>query len=815
MGSLHFGSKELLFVQTKDVRVIIKGNASHKYSHNKDESEKKCSSVSVRTASSFEIAVEEEPVDDKYINDKNSIITKPLFFEQQRYELLIESLNGQEISFWHENINIRENISYLGKHRDFLSGILNFGNDIGYSDLIVLSKNKEILRIKIEVFPSKISYKDDYKVLIQDVIVEVYNLVFDFLKKTYAQLNINPDTKASPVEFYAIIEKIFSKFEKALNSIIKNPYHILQTIREILPDYKAKKTDSRSIKWIQNHPEYIKKNGKNYKIEKILTVKKQVTYDTKENQFLKFILIATQKKLKNFENNYRLLERGNQSEVIFKIQKMIKSLEQSLNNTFLRDVSSLNTTSLMSLVFTMAPGYRDIYKYYLMLQHGLSLTGDLFNLSLKDIAQLYEYWCFIKLNRILKDKKYVLASPDIIKVETKEITVNLKKGTTSKIRYLNPKNNEIIELSYNPSKRESPTGPQKPDNVLSIEKKGNSIYQYVFDAKYRLDPGTDSIDPERQTPGPKEDSINTMHRYRDAIVYNTSKNGRFDYERSMFGAYVLFPYNNEEEYKNHRFYKSIEQVNVGGFPFLPTATTLVSNFLEELIEDSPNSAFERATLPFGIEEKLKSVDWDKKDVLIGMLRKDQLDKALKYKFYHIPASQIKDEDLPIHWIAMYQSANIYKESPGIHYYGEVIRCFKTKRKNFITKIPLTHNNLEELYYIFEVKSWEKLQNPIAVKEFGPVDHKFTNLFLLQTSTIFPELFLKNEEEYRLFSEIKYRIQNPEYVENPFGLKVTNSKTLFFNNDEISIVQDNKIVNKISFSDFLRHPQARFNEIQDI
>ena len=75
----------------------------------------------------------------------------------------------------------------------------------------------------------------------------------------------------------------------------------------------------------------------------------------------------------------------------------------------------------------------------------------------------------------------------------------------------------------------------------------------------------------------------------------------------MFGAYVLFPYADEENYKNNAFYKSIGEVNIGGLPFLPSATSLVKEFLDELIADSPESAFERAILPKGIEEKLRKV----------------------------------------------------------------------------------------------------------------------------------------------------------------------------------------------------------------
>ncbi|MDO4805501.1 MAG: nuclease domain-containing protein [Lachnospiraceae bacterium] len=217
---------------------------------------------------------------------------------------------------------------------------------------------------------------------------------------------------------------------------------------------------------------------------------------------------------------------------------------------------------------------------------------------------------------------------------------------------------ERIELFYNPrygrssnqendGKSQAATTPQKPDNVLSLtkripgkngSKKGNGQqYEYVFDAKYRIGADADYKARHQGLEGPKEEDINTMHRYRDAIVYDMNRNaaasndavrnmldagagagdgipGPFD--RTMFGAYVLFPYSDEEKYKQHDFYKSIETVNIGGFPFLPSATNMVRNFLEELISDTAESAFERATLPRGIEEKLARVDWKKRDVLI-------------------------------------------------------------------------------------------------------------------------------------------------------------------------------------------------------
>lgn len=145
-----------------------------------------------------------------------------------------------------------------------------------------------------------------------------------------------------------------------------------------------------------------------------------------------------------------------------------------------------------------------------------------------------------------------------------------------------------------------PTGPQKPDNTFSLSKKqanGRRKYRYVFDAKYKMNPALDGTYYKSvfKAPGPEEEDINTMHRYRDAIV--SQHDHERPWERLMFGAYVLFPLSGTqdavEQYKNHIFYKSIKEVNIGGRPFLPSATQLVENLLDDLIGESSAEAEER------------------------------------------------------------------------------------------------------------------------------------------------------------------------------------------------------------------------------
>lgn len=805
------GSNELLYVQTEKVSVTIKGKASHPNFQGIEYLDGD-SSLKIFCVDEFQMTCKNTNAP-QYSSKNANVFTgfysiKPMFYEQQQYEIVIEAEDGYKVAFWHDNLNVRNKVTRASRNHEILSGVINFGNEIGFSDLVIQIDGTNYLRLVIEVFPTKIDYQKDYKQIVEDVTKEVYNVVFDFLKKTYLGYQQNDRVNSSPVEFFAVINKIYRDFLKAADTIMAQPHHVLETTHQVMPSHKVKKTDNKTLRWIEKHPNQAKRVNGQLLVERALGVRKQVSYDTKENQLTKYILLSTARKLESFKKNYTKLQRCEDQILIDKIDVMIKEINRRCNTTFLAEVDAKEASSGMSLVFSMAPGYRDLYKYYLMLLRGLSITGDVFNISIKDLALLYEYWCFIKLNSMMKDR-YQLISQDIVKVQGNGLFVSLVKGASSKVKYRNPDNGELITLSYNPRTGQVPTVAQKPDNVLSLEKKtvsqaGKKVkYEYVFDAKYRVNPaleGSDYYNSISHKPGPEIDDINTMHRYRDAIVY---QNGADPYERTMFGAYVLFPYANESEYKQHKFYESIEKVNIGGLPFLPSATSMVQEMLDALIADSPDSAFERATLPRGIEDKLAKIDWSERDVLVGALRnKAQIETCLKHKFYHIPVARIKDDELPVHYVAIYQSINLFGRESGIRYYGEVTKTSIVKRCE-IKELP---KNSNELYYRFEIKEWKELNIPLAAKEIRDFPF-FTNMFLLQHCSDVPDLHISSEEEYRLYTELR-RLANDVSINETdaeSGFKYID-RTVIMENGNIFVAKDGKIINQISVETFIRKPR---------
>ena len=805
MASLPTGSDKLLEIRTAYVDIVIKSKGRQSCCAGKSGTG--ASSLKVVGLDLEQVSVPVQDISEKYTDHEGLSIheyrIEPLFFEQTDYVVTVRAKNVETLDFHSNSSLIVERIGrVIDDDPSLLSGVINFGNTVGYSDFMVCANGKQIVSVRIEVYPTKISYKEDYQAMMADINYMVSESILDFMRKTY-QVFV-PDHKRNdvPAVYFTILQAIYEDFLRAANRIIAVPHHKLITEHEVTPHYKATRTDLRSEKWLQKHPEYVRPCNNGFQAEKVLSVRKRTTYDTQENRLVKFMLQSTIRRIDDFTLRYKKSRQQPDENIIKSAGKKTRELQRLLTGTFLAEVSDYNSSKSMSLVFGMAPGYRELYKYYLMLQNGISVGGDIFHMSVRDTAQLYEYWCFIKLYDILRSH-YTLNSPDIIRVDRRGVTIDLAKGRSSKVTFLNTKTGERIYLSYNPSESVTQTVNQRPDNVLELEKKGSkSAYKYVFDAKYRIEMNPDGQFYPDTKPGPKVDDINTMHRYRDSIVYENPES-RFTFEKTMFGAYILFPYAAEEEYKKHRFYKSIDTVNIGGLPFLPSATSLVTDLLDELVSDSPESAFERTTLPAGIEERLKTVEWDKREVLIGRIPDQKhYDWFLDNRMYF--TRRFDTTNLPVRYVALYEKGT------GIGWYGQVIGWRRAKRRT----LPGKSSHRDEQYHVFDVLKWEPLATPITVSEYGPNPIAYTNYFLLSNSSTYSELLLRNEADYRFFTELKRRTDDAI-------IKRTNETTAFefgeskvlFGNTSIYVYSDDKPIEICSLQEFSRHPNAMFRRLQ--
>ncbi len=689
----------------------------------------------------------------------------PLFYENQNYELVLQKKSECELSFYHEQVHLRKAIKPLGK--ELLVGTLNFQNEVGYTDLEIRWEGNDVLNLCLEIFPAKIDYQRDFQMILSEVNEQIHNLAFDFLRRTYQLTGLKETQHQSLAEFYTILKSFFQQLVWAVERIQVAPHYKLIPIHEIRRAEQVKRAGRENLSYLSKHPHRllydpqmgpITVQGKRYSPTHMLETRRQVDYDTTENRFLRWMLLRI--KLKLFDLRHRVIQREHSPDqsLLKQIDGMLTQINRLTSSGFLSKVGDMRQNSI-TLVLQMAPGYRDVYRFYLMFMKGLSIQGGLFRLSLKDLAQLYEYWCFLKIHSLLK-RKYELICQDIIRVNRNGLFVTLDRSKKASVTYRNPLNGERFSLFYNalPSEDYSsiPTLAQRPDNVLTLKKESSKIeYKYIFDAKYRLNPALEGTFYFQKygAPGPEEDDINTMHRYRDAIVFENKATG--DFERSMFGAYVLFPYSGEERFRDHRFFKSIKKVNIGAFPLLPDATKLLDEFLDELILDSPERAYERSTRPRGTtkyyEDKLQG-----KNVLVGSMRdKAQLTLCLEQNVYWIPLENLtRDQSLltKIEWIGLYQSRQTFgTKNCGVNWIGK-IHSWKVVRRHEVKARKPRPGTENELYVLFEIEFWSQRDIPVKPGGYGIYTHLFTSSYILERAIEIAELKLDTEEQLKEWRE---------------------------------------------------------------
>lgn len=598
-ASLPSGSRkpaELLEIETDKFTLVIKGKLD--YSNHIAQSDDTFMQFFYEGKVINKIEIYDAKA--KKLTPYNGQSLYPIFFENGMYEVIIIPKNDAKLTFYHEYAPFREAISKLSR-TNILTGYLHFQNEVGFSEFEILEGKECLLRIRIEVFPTKLDYKKDYSNLLREVNEEIYNLAYHFIKRTHLRGSAELFKDPSPSEFYRLIEKHFIEYERALAYIEKRPHHQLVTTYEEVRGDRLRKQDSHSRTYLRKNAHKmvdvergIPAGNRTVMPAKGLLMRKQHTVDTHENRYVKYTMERIVSKLENLVAAIKKVfpEKETDAQLITKLDMRITTLRHKLRSPFWQRIGKLDR-SINSLVLQMGNGYREVFQIYVTISKSIVLHGELYKMSVKDIATLYEYWTFLKLGSILQ-KYCISGEQNIIQISNDGLFLNLQRDKVAHRKFTQPETGEKIILQYQyTTGQHGPTVTQKPDSMLSIEKQGKDyLFQYIFDAKYRIKVGDNMI------PGPKEDDINTMHRYRDSIV--AEHNG--GYERTAFGAYVLFPWHEEMVYQEHALYESIRKVNIGGLPFLPNATMLVEQVIHSLLLKSADELQKEGILPIGTKD---------------------------------------------------------------------------------------------------------------------------------------------------------------------------------------------------------------------
>ena len=525
---------------------------------------------------------------DHEIDIEQGVPAPATFFDNADYPIWIEFKDYvKDAQFGSILQNDNDRFSF---RRHILAGFINYKNEIGRSEIQIIykvDKETRAFHFGFEVLSTKLDYHEHWRTIVEDIEREYRMLSLDYMRRTFHGFSPDQNGEHPDIVWWSVFEGEQQKFIKACKSIIDRPRHRLHGEEVYLRADKLKQTPHNIENRLAEHrkePAYL------YRVEQHI-----LSNGTQENRFLKFALHQISKRYEDLRQRIEAIKTasGTMKSAMLATSETLKRLQ---HHPFFRTIGRFKGISQESMVLQKATGYSQVYRTWNLLRRAYSLNDGLYRLQTKDIATLYEIWCFIEVSHIVKAQLH-LDDEDVEHRNRMEMngifSWELGKGEHSRILFRKD-GVELAELVYNPKNTDKendnvgmkdlvvPTVPQKPDIVLQLTK--NDLQQgmkmtYLFDAKYRIDGRDKGVDV------PPEDAINQMHRYRDAIYYKDYDTNAL--KKEVIGGYILFPGDGEpNDVAVSKFYKTIKEVNIGAFPLRPKDVEnrkLLENFIDELI----------------------------------------------------------------------------------------------------------------------------------------------------------------------------------------------------------------------------------------
>lgn len=538
------------------------------------------------------------PITNNYKTNSNIIyFTNPkhestnlMLLEETTYQLTFESKKKFDYNdiFYNlkyddfETIPFSENKLPKNNNSTFYTGTLNFKGFVGKTFINIKNNEKIIYKIPIEVRSKKIDYMEEYPAMIADLSKIASGLIYKSKSPLYQEFQLDITKNKTKYEDFMLLEYLFrsENLPSTFEYLSKNLYSNLEETVETVPTSLASNIGPNELVNMISSPKYLIKPKKNYNSNvhnklkgympsSINEINYQDNIDTLENKFFKYFL-----EMVNYiiDECLKMVDEGYVKE---KLLNFHDEINYYLSQKFFKDISKMDYAPLNSQVLQKKEGYRDIFEYFLMLEFSFKLNWNELSNDFKGyekkLSELYEYWCYFKLIKILKELTNTKINfEDIYEINEDKWSIKLHENRKSKLKFVYK--NIKLELLYikkfnQKSIDKSYSLPFKPDFTIIFI---NNDKQYLihFDAKYRINGNLFKEDENIY----KNPDIYKMHTYKDAL-------------KNTIGAYIFYPGTIKQIFKES--YNIVP--SVGAFPLNPKCSKdnekEISKFLIEIFNE--------------------------------------------------------------------------------------------------------------------------------------------------------------------------------------------------------------------------------------
>lgn len=462
------------------------------------------------------------------------------------------------------------------------SGFLSPGLNTGRLALVVRDAvGAPLGAAAVEVRSRKIGYRDDYRLMLEDITERCVDLLMELRAPT--AMRAAPDPGRTPrtlAQRFAFLKALLDSpsFQSALHRIASHPHQRWDPEETMLDTRRGFRPDARGLRQLARAPRRVPLPDSHPLAvtvpslpERISLYRNVQTEDTPENRFVKFAL-------QTFSGFLALMRQrldatgADDARLRHEIVALGNQLDAALGADVFRGLSPPDMLPLGSPVLQRKEGYREVYQAWLKFDMAARLVwqggDDVYRAGQRDIATLYEYWVFFKLLDIVTgvfrlDRP---AAAELMEETADGFGLKLKSGEQlgfEGVTFAGPRPlrarfsyNRSFTRNANRSAAGSWTERMRPDYTVSLwpadfredDADTQELMVHVhFDAKYRIDNieqifGRDDaemdaaaavadLNDERQEQKQgryKRADLLKMHAYRDAI-------------RRTQGAYVLYP----------------------------------------------------------------------------------------------------------------------------------------------------------------------------------------------------------------------------------------------------------------------------------
>ena len=289
-------------------------------------------------------------INGKQINNGEQSLA--VFFDNAEYPIWVDF--NKEVTHAQFGSMLQSDNERFTFRRETLAGFINYGNDIGKSELNLfyqIGNDKKHFTIGYEVLSTKLNYHEHWKKIIEDIEQEYRMLSFDYLRRTFH--GFTPDEKGDTPEliWWNVFAEEQKKFIKACKSIIERPRRRLRGYEVYLRADKLKRVPAN----IENElAEHRKEPAHLYQVEEHIQ-----SNDTQENRFLKYALAQISEKYESLKKRIESINGIAEIEKS-KMQEMQDTLKYLQRNPFFRTVGRFKGLSQESLVLQRATGYSQV-----------------------------------------------------------------------------------------------------------------------------------------------------------------------------------------------------------------------------------------------------------------------------------------------------------------------------------------------------------------------------------------------------------------------------------------------------------------------